>query len=321
MVERITSLDSGYVTGDLSVYPEAIDTKETLYDVKNNAQTTLSQSMTYNSKLIIVESTTAFPDKGIIRIGKELVYYNDKTSTIFRDLIRGFAGSIQDLHPLGTTVDHAVTAEPHNAVKDAIINIQENIGTSVNPDEDSLNGILTAQEKKWLAPKAKFRAFPLEGPPPLTVRFQNFSGGEAIRFLWDFGDGGTSTEVNPTHTYVGEGLFTVRLTIFTSLQAQGIAIKKDYINVSELLDEPFMYVVPEMGTTSTTFEFVDQTDGDIVSRSWIFDDGETITIDDPDIHTITHTYSQTGTYNPTLAIAFSDTTVRFVSLNEPIIVS
>ena len=44
-----------------------------------------------------------------------------------------------------------------------------------------------------------------------TVTFTNLSE-DASSYLWDFGDGGTSTAVNPSHTYVSRGIKTVTLT-------------------------------------------------------------------------------------------------------------
>mgnify|MGYP000188589535 CR=1 FL=1 len=49
----------------------------------------------------------------------------------------------------------------------------------------------------------------------LTVTFTNTSAdadGDALTHSWDFGDGGTSTEESPTHTYADEGTYTVSLT-------------------------------------------------------------------------------------------------------------
>ena len=321
MAERISTLDQGYQTGDLSVYPTAIDSNDTLYKATNNAETYLTQSLTFNGKLIIVNDTSLFPDKGIIKIGYESIYYEEKAGNVFKNLVRAFAGSSQNEWPIKTVVQHSVNAEHHNTIKDATINIETNIGLKESPSETSLNGILTAQEKRFLAPKAKFRAFPVIGAPPLPVRFQNISTGEAVRYLWDFGDGGLSTEKNPIHTYVGEGEYTVQLTIFTSLGAEGITIKKNYIVVDQKAKLGFMYVEPEMGTTSTTFVFVDQTDGEIVSRHWIFDDGDKLTIEDPDIHTASHMYTTAGEYNPSLLVVFADTTVKRVFLSDPIIVT
>ncbi len=48
----------------------------------------------------------------------------------------------------------------------------------------------------------------------LTVHFTNKSTIEDPKsFVWDFGDGGTSNEENPTHTYAQKGEYTVTLTV------------------------------------------------------------------------------------------------------------
>jgi beta propeller repeat protein len=60
-------------------------------------------------------------------------------------------------------------------------------------------------------PEAQFSVNTTEGPAPLTVGFIDESSGEPTDWIWEFGDGTTSTEQNPEHTYPA-GLYTVRLT-------------------------------------------------------------------------------------------------------------
>lgn len=43
------------------------------------------------------------------------------------------------------------------------------------------------------------------------VKFTNLSSGNAVSYLWDFGDGTTSTEQNPLHVYSKSGYYTVKL--------------------------------------------------------------------------------------------------------------
>jgi PKD repeat protein len=320
MVDRISSLDAGYLTGDLSLYPEAIDTRNQLYEVANNAETTLSQGLSYGSKYIVVEDTSLFPATGIITVGTELVYYETKTSTVFKDLKRGFAGSRQNQWPVGTYVANSVVAEIHNASKDAVMNIERNLGLQENPADESLNGILKQLETRFLSPKPIFKATPIKGPAPLTVKFQNFSGGEPVRYLWDFGDGQTSVEASPTHIYLTEGSYTVKLNMITTLGAQGSVTKENYITVDNDLTEGYYYVTPAVGTTATTFSFVDQTKGDVASRYWIFDDGTTETQLDPDVHTATHQYTTAGTYTTALIVVFSNQKLRRYVI-DPIVVS
>jgi len=309
-VDRVSTLDQAYQTGDLSLYPEAQDTGEQLYQVSNNAETVLVQSLGYGATYFVVDDTSRFPPKGLVRVGLELIYYDTKTATTFQDLKRGFAGSRQNQWSVGTLVQNSVVAEVHNAVKDAIINIERNIGLDVDPDAASLNGILKSLETRFLAPKPVLRAFPVRGPSPLKVKFQNFSGADPIRYLWDFGDGQTSIENAPVHTYLQEGEYTVKLNMMTTLGAQGITTKEGYITVDNTLIDGFYYVTPLFGNTSTEFSFVDQTGGEVISRHWIFDDGESETQTDPDIHTTTHVYSSSGTYNTVLIVVLGDQKLR-----------
>lgn len=320
-VDKISALDDGYVTGDLSVYPQAIDSKTELYEVTNNAETTLKHSLSYNSNFILVKDSSSFPSKGLVRVGEELIYYNKKTTGVLQDLKRGFAGSKQSKHAVGTKVSHSVMATPHNACKDAIYNIQHYLGLKTNPEDGTFNKQLTDIERKFLSPTPLFRAFPRSGQTPLKVRFQNFSNQEAVRFLWDFGDGSFSTDIHPTHTFLTEGNFTVQLRMITSTGGTGIVTKKNYIKTRNDKGLGFMYTTPEAGSTSTLFTFVDQTDGDIIQRHWNFDDGNKVTENDPDVHTVTHTYEAAGTYNPTLLVIFSDQTLKRVNLNDSIVVT
>lgn len=48
-----------------------------------------------------------------------------------------------------------------------------------------------------------------------TVMFTNYSTNAVIK-LWDFGDGTTSDEVSPTHTYAESGSYTVTLKVYSA---------------------------------------------------------------------------------------------------------
>lgn len=346
MAERISSLDDGYVTGDLSIFPEALDDRKLLYVASNNSKTKLVQTLTYNNtKFVIVEDTSGFPESGIVRIGPdigksgdyELIAYDKKTSNTFQSLQRGFSGTQQNTwRPQGIYLMNSVNADYHNAIKDAIINIEDDLGLEENPDVASLNGILKSQEVRFLAPKPLFRAFPPKGAPPHKVRFQNFTTGHIIRYLWDFGDGGTSLEKSPTHTYLTEGKYTVKLNVVTSTGAQGIATKTEYITVDNDESTPFFYVesvsqpysvktASELTASGTPtepkeFVFVDQSDGDIVQRNWIFGDNTQLTVNNPNSHVTTHIFSKPGTYVVTLLIIFSNSRLKKIELPEALVV-
>jgi len=333
MVDKISSLDPGYSLGDLSVYPEVYDARQDLYVATNNAETALTYALPYSGKRILVEDTSSFPDNGLVRIGTEpgevgtheIIYYDTKTDNSFRDLIRGFNGTRRNRWPAHTPITSGVMAEQHNILRDAILNMEANLGTEVRPTDESLNDLLINLEERWLAPRPLFRAAPkLIGPPPLTVRFQNFTLGHAVRFLWDFGDGATSTERSPTHIYHNEGRYSVRLDIVTQKGGTGFQTKHGYIIVDEEQVTPYFYIIGDEdtpgnlsietaaaeGKSPTKFHFIDQTDGAIAQRYWIFGDTNTEQVDDPNIHATTHYFEKPGEYDPSVMIVFESTLIK-----------
>lgn len=64
-----------------------------------------------------------------------------------------------------------------------------------------------------------------------TVRFKSISPVSMASFSWDFGDGNTSAQENPVHTYASNGIFDVKLTI-TYCGFQDSLQKNSYINVT-----------------------------------------------------------------------------------------
>lgn len=61
-------------------------------------------------------------------------------------------------------------------------------------------------------PSAKFSISGYEVPTPCTITFINISS-NATSYLWNFGDGATSTQFNPTHTYVFNGSYLLTLKV------------------------------------------------------------------------------------------------------------
>jgi PKD repeat protein len=82
-------------------------------------------------------------------------------------------------------------------------------------------------------PRAGFSGTPSSGAAPLTVNFTDQSEGEITDWLWDFGDGQTSTLTNPTHTYDDVGTYTVSLTV-EGPRGTDTEAKTDYITVGQL---------------------------------------------------------------------------------------
>jgi glucose/arabinose dehydrogenase/PKD repeat protein len=67
------------------------------------------------------------------------------------------------------------------------------------------------------APSAVASASPTTGPNPLTVNFSSAGSadpeGQPLTYAWTFGDGATSAQANPAHTYTQAGQYTARLSV------------------------------------------------------------------------------------------------------------
>jgi PKD repeat protein len=70
---------------------------------------------------------------------------------------------------------------------------------------------ITVQPPTVKKPVAKFTQDKYSGKVPLTVKFTDKSQNNPTSYLWNFGDGSTSTDKNPSHTYKKIGGYIVRL--------------------------------------------------------------------------------------------------------------
>ncbi len=108
--------------------------------------------------------------------------------------------------------------------------------------------------------------------------------------------------------------------MISASNSHGIAEKTNYIEVNSDLDTSYFYVSPTDGNSETSFEFVDQSDGNIVERHWFFGDGKDVTIENPNIHTVSHVYKESGNYKPSLLIRFEDDRMRRIFLSHELMV-
>ena len=74
----------------------------------------------------------------------------------------------------------------------------------------------------------------ISGNIPLTVEFTNTSTGDSLTYLWDFGDGNTSTQQNPSHEYSVAGNYTVTLTTTNNF---GSDVKTDTVSATSVADK------------------------------------------------------------------------------------
>ena len=158
-----------------------------------------------------------------------------------------------------------------------------------------------------IAPTAGFSGTPTSGSAPLTVQFTDLStpGSSSItEWLWDFGDGSTSTSQNPSHIFTSNGNYTIELTVTTTV-GSNTEETTNYINVTSNPIGPTADFsgTPTSGLAPLTVQFTDlSTAGTspITDWLWVFGDGNTSTSQNP-----SHIYTTGGDYSVALNVTTS----------------
>ena len=137
-----------------------------------------------------------------------------------------------------------------------------------------------------------------KGCMPFSVTFTNNSL-YGNSYLWDFGDGNTSTATNPVHVYNTAGTFDVKLTVF----GDGGTADTIVLDSVEVLDLPQFSIT----VNPTTVQILDEpivtvnNTQNAVSYLWNFGDGNTTTAVSP-----THIYNTIGEYQISLVAISSE---------------
>jgi len=179
------------------------------------------------------------------------------------------------------------------------------IDASSSMNQPIVNIIDSSITVKGQPPVANFTGNPREGCASLTVNFTDQSTGSPTSWSWSFGDGGTSTQQNPSHIYTNPGTYTVSLTAANNCGSD-TETKTNYIEVKSPKKADFTFS-PESPKEGEEVQFTDQStpQAGIVSWSWNFGDGNTSTEQHPK-----HTYKQANnpsqTFSVTLTVEWSD---------------
>ncbi len=103
-----------------------------------------------------------------------------------------------------------------------------------------------------------------------AVKFSNSSTGPTdITWLWDFGDGATSTEKEPLHVYNKKGIFPVKLSVNSASGCSNSQTKAAYINVANFATD---FVVPSLICQNTNLDFRINSSPNPTNSSWYVDD-------------------------------------------------
>lgn len=123
-----------------------------------------------------------------------------------------------------------------------------------------------------------------------VVKF-NSTSEFAEEHIWDFGDGKTSSEKSPSHTYEKNGEYTVTLT---ARNPNGSHTASQTVTVSELRPPVADFTFENKGKGVVEFK---STSTHAKEYEWNFGNGKTSRVSNP-----THTYDTNGEYNVTLTV-------------------
>jgi gliding motility-associated-like protein len=132
--------------------------------------------------------------------------------------------------------------------------------------------------------------------PGGAVRFTNTSVPALAAFIWDFGDGNTSTAFSPTHRYADTGSYTVKLFMTDNARCMDSIVKTNYIRV---VRPAASFTTNDSASTCAPLEVqFTNTSKYYSSVLWNFGPGEGVsTLNNP-----AHFYSKPGTYRVKLTI-------------------
>jgi len=156
--------------------------------------------------------------------------------------------------------------------------------------------------KKCPPSTATASAYPASGPAPLTVNFDGATTGgcPGYTYAWDFGDGSSSSDQNPSHSYQALGDYIASLTVTDS---KGTVTQS---NVSITVSCPPLTCTasanPASGTVPVAIQFSGSASGGCppVMYSWSFQDGGASTDQNP-----SHRYETSGDYTASLMVTDS----------------
>ena len=128
------------------------------------------------------------------------------------------------------------------------------------------------------------------GCVPASIKFQNLSVpiDSTYDVIWDFGDGNTSNEISPIHTYMAAGTYSISLDITSPI---GCNIETDFpgwINVKDAPSAGFSFSPERPTTFNPTVSFFDQST-DAVAWQWTFGEESAAFIANP-----VHTFQDSG---------------------------
>jgi len=219
----------------IPVYPLAIDSDETLFLVYNTSEARLTSNNLPWSQEIAIEPVGSdeeeiWADNGFANISGELFYYDsvgknsDGKVVALKRCGRNLGGKNTQFNSVGTWVRGFIIAEHHNQLVQAILNIENFIGTNDDNNLESLDykirnlDGLPACEDDHLCPDVSLDFEVIkestDGCTGTTVSFDLTINGFFKKFQIDFGDGNSTTSLQSgTHNYAPNSVIDPIVTV------------------------------------------------------------------------------------------------------------
>ena len=153
------------------------------------------------------------------------------------------------------------------------------------------------------------------GCPPAEITFENLSTpiDETYDIFWDFGDGGTATDISPIYTFETPGLFDINIEIVSPIGCETSRRFIDWISIDSLPVADFAYDdTLEYSNFNPTVVFTDQSIR-AAGWDWTFGDFGSTILQNP-----TYTFPDTGLMAVELIVTHlygcRDTIVKYVDI-------
>ncbi|WP_295119159.1 PKD domain-containing protein [uncultured Chitinophaga sp.] len=152
---------------------------------------------------------------------------------------------------------------------------------------------------------------PTSGCPPVKYFFGDKSL-NAKEVFWDFGDGGTSREFSPEHTYIYSGVYKIKMSV------TGQAGNTDEKEITIEIKGPKGSITASAPGGCLTKEITFNVQAsNVTGYSWDFTDGQVKETTDK---SIAHTFRNAGIYNPRLILGDGSGCKGVAYLDDPIII-
>ena len=132
---------------------------------------------------------------------------------------------------------------------------------------------------------------------PVTINFQNLSTGTGVlTYKWFFGDGTSSTAINPSHIYKTKGTYTLQLIVTNSNGCTDTATRQNAITVGTV---NAAFTSKDSICENSTITFTNTSAPVPAAVTWDFGDGTSATDFNP-----AKSYTSAGVYNVKLIADF-----------------